>query len=117
TLPSGGRSRAGAPSEAALRPLKSRSRQTLHPGNAILTVPAPARQGPARVPMATETWPGKNWCPDLPEISELLARATVGSCELLPSGSNYVFLVELDAGEAGRGYGVYKPRRGEAPLW
>jgi uncharacterized repeat protein (TIGR03843 family) len=67
--------------------------------------------------MASELWPGNNWCPDLSEIQNLLADSSVDSCELLPSGSNYVFLVRLDAGEAGRGLGVYKPRRGEAPLW
>jgi len=67
--------------------------------------------------MATETWPGQNWCPDLPDVLDLLATAEIQSCELVPSGSNYVFAVRLDAGGGRRGLGIYKPRRGEAPLW
>src|SRR5579885_2260850 len=50
-------------------------------------------------------------------IAELLACAEITACELLPWGSNYTFLVTLDAGERGAGMAVYKPRRGEAPLY
>jgi uncharacterized repeat protein (TIGR03843 family) len=42
-----------------------------------------------------------------------------GSLELeglMPDSSNYTFLVQLDDGEL-QGLGIYKPRRGERPLW
>ena len=67
--------------------------------------------------MAIETWPGRNWCPDLPEIHDLLSQSTIQSCDLVPSGSNYVFAVRLDSSRWGQGLGIYKPQRGEAPLW
>jgi uncharacterized repeat protein (TIGR03843 family) len=58
-----------------------------------------------------------NWDPDLPEISDILSRAEITDCKLIPSGSNYVFLVTLLDASAGEGFAVYKPERGEAPLW
>jgi hypothetical protein len=58
-----------------------------------------------------------SWEPFSPGIVDVLARAEVTDCKLLPSGSNYVFLVSLSDEQAGAGLGVYKPRRGEAPLW
>ena len=67
--------------------------------------------------MSNGSWPGSNWCPDLAEILTILRDAAIESAELVPSGSNYVFAVRLNAGEAGKGLGIYKPRRGEAPLW
>jgi hypothetical protein len=67
--------------------------------------------------MTTETWPGQNWSPDRAEIHELLSGAEIEACELLPTGSNYVFVVRLNAGAAGEGLGIYKPLRGEQPLW
>ncbi len=39
------------------------------------------------------------------------------SYELIPWGSNYTFLATLSHGEEPEALGVYKPRRGEAPLW
>jgi len=39
------------------------------------------------------------------------------SCDLTPLGSNYTFLVELSLDSEPFEYGVYKPRRGENPLW
>ena len=57
------------------------------------------------------------WEPCSPGVAEVLTRAEVTDCKLLPSGSNYVFLVSLADAETGSGFGVYKPRRGEAPLW
>jgi uncharacterized repeat protein (TIGR03843 family) len=48
---------------------------------------------------------------------EILSRAEVTDCKLLPFGSNYVFLISMSDSDAGTGFAVYKPRRGEAPLW
>jgi hypothetical protein len=66
--------------------------------------------------MAAE-WPGRNWCPDRADVFALLEQSEIETCELLPSGSNYVFVLRLNAGEAGSGFAVYKPKRGESPLW
>ena len=60
--------------------------------------------------------PGGNWSPDDPLVCTALARAVVEKVELVPSGSNYVFAMYLRDPAAGRGIGIYKPRRGEAPL-
>ncbi len=57
------------------------------------------------------------WNVQDPEILTRLSEADVVSLELLPWGSNYTFLARLDAGAQGEGLAVYKPRRGEAPLW
>jgi hypothetical protein len=38
-------------------------------------------------------------------------------CGLIPWGSNYTFLVTIDVGQTAPLLGIYKPRRGEAPLW
>lgn len=61
--------------------------------------------------------PAAAWPAGLPEVGALLAGAPIVNCELLPWGSNYTFLAHLDGGEHGPGLGVYKPRRGEAPLY
>jgi uncharacterized repeat protein (TIGR03843 family) len=58
-----------------------------------------------------------NWDPRTDNIAEILARAEVEDCQLVPSGSNYVFLLTLRDPAAGQGLAIYKPRRGEAPLW
>lgn len=58
-----------------------------------------------------------NWSPRRTDIEAILERAQVDECGLIPSGSNYVFLLTLRDAEAGAGYAVYKPRKGEAPLW
>jgi uncharacterized repeat protein (TIGR03843 family) len=67
--------------------------------------------------MPADEWPGKNWCPDRPDVLQLLEQAEIQASELLPSGSNYVFVLRLQSPEAGQGLAVYKPLRGEAPLW
>jgi hypothetical protein len=58
-----------------------------------------------------------NWEPSREGIETILDRAEIEDCTLLPTGSNYVFLVRLRHPVEGIGLAVYKPRRGEAPLW
>lgn len=58
-----------------------------------------------------------NWEPDRTGIEPLLERAEIEDCTLLPSGSNYVFVLHLSDTEHGQGLAIYKPQRGEAPLW
>jgi len=58
-----------------------------------------------------------SWSPDDANVAELLRSAPITRCDLLPWGSNYTFLAQMDGGAAGPGLGVYKPRRGEAPLY
>jgi uncharacterized repeat protein (TIGR03843 family) len=48
---------------------------------------------------------------------DLLCHGRVVSYELIPWGSNYTFLAALSHGNEPEALGVYKPRRGEAPLW
>ncbi len=50
------------------------------------------------------------------DILRLLARGHISSCRELPWGSNYTFLATIVA-DATQIRAVYKPRRGEAPLW
>lgn len=57
------------------------------------------------------------WAPDRLDILDLLADATVIGSQWVASGSNEVFLLDLEDSEAGRGLAIYKPQRGEAPLW
>ena len=45
-----------------------------------------------------------------------VTKAEIRQAWLMPNASNYTFLVELCQGDE-RGYGVYKPQAGEAPLW
>ncbi len=51
------------------------------------------------------------------DIYALLCEGEILQTGLIPWGSNYTFLVTLDVGESAPLLGVYKPRRGEAPLW
>jgi hypothetical protein len=60
--------------------------------------------------------PSQPWSPDQPGIIDVLATAGVAGQALLAAGSNYVFLLQLSHPDAGEGYAVYKPQRGEAPL-
>ncbi|HXF57958.1 MAG TPA: SCO1664 family protein [Actinomycetota bacterium] len=50
------------------------------------------------------------------EARSLIERGELTVLGLLPRASNYVFLAEVSDGER-RALAVYKPRRGEAPLW
>lgn len=49
-------------------------------------------------------------------IIALLERGEIAACELLPSGSNYSFLAAVRHNGA-EFLAIYKPRRGEIPLW
>jgi hypothetical protein len=52
------------------------------------------------------------------EITGLLKRGTFGGLKLIPWGSNYTFIAPLCDKQDGQEYAViYKPVRGEAPLW
>jgi uncharacterized repeat protein (TIGR03843 family) len=51
------------------------------------------------------------------DLCEFVARGRIVECELIPWGSNYTFLVTMDVAQELPMLGVYKPRRGEAPLW
>lgn len=55
--------------------------------------------------------------PASPEVAQtFLAEAEVLAGEPIPWGSNYGFILILQKGEENR-LAVYKPRRGEVPLW
>jgi uncharacterized repeat protein (TIGR03843 family) len=64
-----------------------------------------------------DSFPDSAWDPNRPEIERLLRVATVTDSGLIPSASNYVFVLALEDAEAGTGHAVYKPARGEQPLW
>ena len=55
--------------------------------------------------------------PSRPELQSLLQHGEVLSHELVPRGSNYVFVVEISDGASLGCRAVYKPARGEASLW
>ena len=55
--------------------------------------------------------PGESWVPDA------MRDAAMDDLRLVYDSSNYVFLVTLTHREHGRGLGIYKPRRGERPLY
>jgi uncharacterized repeat protein (TIGR03843 family) len=60
--------------------------------------------------------PNQGWLPDQPGIESILMEATSLEEAILAAGSNHVFLLRMGHPEAGEGYAVYKPMRGEAPL-
>ena len=51
-----------------------------------------------------------------PQLFDLLARGRMGNCRLTPDGSNYTFLTTVSKGGEHLKV-IYKPRRGEMPLW
>ena len=57
------------------------------------------------------------WRPDNPDVTTLIEESEIDSYDLIPWGSNYTFLVTLRHPTEGCSYGVYKPRRGESPLY
>ena len=63
-------------------------------------------------------FPDRNWNPLDPDIERRLREAEVVDGGRIPYASNYVFLLELRADGADEpGYAIYKPARGENPLW
>ncbi len=62
-----------------------------------------------RAARATAGWP-------LEDVLHLLQSGEMGECELIPWGSNYTFAARLECDGVST-IGVYKPMRGEAPLW
>ncbi|MPZ15737.1 MAG: SCO1664 family protein [Chloroflexi bacterium] len=59
----------------------------------------------------------RSWRPDVPiETHQLLKHGAITACELIPWGSNYTFCVTLRF-DGRQDQAVYKPRRGERPLW
>ena len=60
---------------------------------------------------------GMAWAPDRPDVLELLARSRHLDTRSIVYGSNACFLIVLEDVSAGRSLAVYKPARGEYPLW
>lgn len=60
---------------------------------------------------------GRAWDPMREDIVTLLRTAEQVAVQPIYYGSNHTFLVTLDAGESGRSFAVYKPARGEYPLY
>ena len=54
--------------------------------------------------------------PTDPSAEDFVRDAEIGQGWLHPEASNYTFVVELTLGGR-KGFGVYKPQSGEAPLW
>ncbi len=52
-----------------------------------------------------------------PAVAPALARGQLEILGLLPRSSNYTFLVRATAEDGAQALGVYKPQRGEMPLW
>lgn len=64
-----------------------------------------------------ENHPENNGRPHFPpELLDLLANGEMDDCRLAPEGSNYTFYATLSGGGQSCPV-VYKPQRGEAPLW
>ena len=57
------------------------------------------------------------WHADDPWVEEALREGTFGELRFIPYSSNDVYLARLSHPEHGEGFGVYKPRDGENPLW
>jgi uncharacterized repeat protein (TIGR03843 family) len=60
--------------------------------------------------------PRQGWLPESERLDEILISAETVEAALLAAGSNYVYLLRMQHPQAGEGYAVYKPMRGEAPL-
>jgi hypothetical protein len=65
-----------------------------------------------------ERFPEQSWDPLDERLPEWLASATVTDGARVPYASNYVFLLELQHEDVALpGYAIYKPGKGENPLW
>lgn len=61
---------------------------------------------------------GSSWSADRVDVLQLMAHSRIVECRPIMWGSNGTFLITLDGADAaGSSRAVYKPRRGEAPLW
>ncbi len=60
---------------------------------------------------------GTSWHPDRSDICDLLLRSRHVETRNIYYGSNACFLLVLEDESAGRSLAVYKPARGEYPLW
>ncbi len=68
--------------------------------------------------MATADSPLVNpWKPTDSWVESAMREAAFGEVRLIYHSSNYVFLADLEHPEHGRGLGIYKPARGEQPLY
>ncbi|MEX1023110.1 MAG: SCO1664 family protein [Dehalococcoidia bacterium] len=68
--------------------------------------------------MASTAGPLLNaWKPREAWTESALREANFGELRLIHHSSNYVFLADLEHPEHGRGLGIYKPARGEQPLY
>ncbi len=65
-----------------------------------------------------ERFPEQSWDPLDERVASWLSSSTVTDGARIPYASNYVFLLELQHDDAPLpGYAVYKPGKGENPLW
>ena len=53
---------------------------------------------------------------DLPGMLDLLAHGAISARQDIPWGSNYTFIVQIEKAPF-RTLAIYKPQRGENPLW
>jgi hypothetical protein len=60
---------------------------------------------------------GRAWNPRRPDIADLLGGAEQTDIQPIYYGSNHTFLVTLDGAGEGKSLAVYKPARGEYPLY
>lgn len=60
---------------------------------------------------------GQAWNPFRPDIVDLLRQADAVEIEPIYYGSNHTFLVTIECAGAGHSLAVYKPARGEYPLY
>jgi hypothetical protein len=51
------------------------------------------------------------------EAAALLETAEYDGYEVMPAGSNYTFIAVMSVADRGQFLSIYKPRRGESPLW
>ncbi len=75
------------------------------------------RRKPADSKDETRQPAGTSWSPEMPDVLDCLSTAKVLQARPIMWGSNSTFLVTLEHSCSGRSHAVYKPRRGESPLW
>ena len=65
-----------------------------------------------------DAFPDRNWDPLDPDLERRLRESEIADGARIPYASNYVFLLELRVADVAEpGYAIYKPARGENPLW